>query len=193
MSVRRSASRHVLAIAMRLGVMLPVAPACAGDPVLMFVLGFAKNLLDSAVSANQKRAPEPVTVAPVLPHKPAAAMTEADLRALVDASFMHLSAKQRRELIDGLERTLADPANSSQRESIIHQFVSVARQIQFTHAQLNRLSQDEKHALAELFAANFGRLDSGDRQAVLDQLRARALPLPADLSEMMLSALASVR
>jgi hypothetical protein len=194
MNAHRSASRrHALLFALFLGVVTHTAPARAGDPLLMFVLGFAKNLLDSSISASKKRAPEPAVVAPLPPQKHASAMTEADLRALADASFTHLTAGQRRELVDGLERTLADPANNAHRESIIHQFVNVARQIQFTQAQLNRLSSEQKQGLAEQFAANFRQLSSADQHAVLEQLRARTMPVPADLNEMMLTALATAR
>lgn len=174
---------------------LPSAPARAFDPLMMFLLGFAKNLIESAIEENAARQPPRIAIvpAPAPPPKPAARMDENDLRALVDESFGYLTAAQRAELLAGLEKALADPANRPYREAIIMQFVGVARQVSFTHRSLDRLSADDKRALAERFAANYRSLAPEQQQALTQQLRARALPLPADLNDMMLSALASAQ
>lgn len=170
--------------------------ARAADPLLMFVLGFAKNLIETSMQeearrgkvggGNVARAPLPATLKSL---KPPASMDQEDLRALIDESFVYLSRSQLAELHAGLDKALADPANSAHREAILNQFVAVARQVQFTHDQLNRLSSDEKRLLAERFAANFRTLSPDQQQALLEQLRQRALPLPTDLSDMMLAAL----
>jgi len=178
-------------MAMLTGLMFTSAPARAADPLLMFVLGFAKNLIESAASARKPApaAPRFEASAPLPQAKPAAAMDEADLRALVDESFAYLSRAQRAELLAGLDKALSDPANSAQREAILTQFVGVARQVQFTHGQLARLSADDKRMVAERFADNFRRLTPEQQQALLLQLRLRALPLPSDLNDLMLAAL----
>ena len=162
------------------------------DPLLMFVLGFAKNLIESSLQESKARpgaeanvtVPEPAPVA-----KAPSSMDQDDLRVLIDESFVYLSRSQRAELLAGLEKALADPANSAYREAILTQFVAVARQVQYTHGQLNRLSPEDKRALAERFAANFRTLSVEQQQALLEQLRLRALPLPTDLNDMMLAAL----
>ena len=174
----------------------PIA-ARAADPLLMFLLGFAKNLIETSMQeekarrgkvggSNVARAPVPVTLQSP---KPPASMDQQDLRALIDESFVYLSRSQLAELHAGLDKALADPANSAHREAILNQFVVVARQVQFTHDQLNGLSPDEKRLLAERFAANFRTLSPDQQQALLAQLRQRALPLPTDLNDMMLAAL----
>jgi len=167
-------------------------PARAADPLLMFVLGFAKNLIESSLQENKAQrgaeanvalpAPAPVAKAP-------ASMDQSDLRALIDESFVYLSRAQRAELLAGLEKALADPANSAYREAILNQFVAVARQVQYTHGQLSRLSPEDKLVLADRFAANFRTLSPEQQHALLEQLRLRALPLPTDLNDMMLAAL----
>ena len=174
---------------------LPSAPARAFDPLMMFLLGFAKNLIDSAIEENAARQPPRVVVvpAPAPPPKAASQMDENDLRALVDESFGYLSSTQRAELLAGLEKALADPANGPYRVAIINQFVGVARQVSFTHRSLDRLSPEAKRTLAERFAANYRALTPEQQQALTQQLQARALPLPSDLNDMMLSALASAQ
>ncbi len=178
-------------------IMIALTPLPAhADPVLMFFLGFAKNLIESSIEANAKK-PKPPTIpnAPAvlpraLPAKPAASLTSDDLRALVEDSFAYLDRQQRAELWTGLEKALADPANAAQRELMLEQFVGVARQVGFTHRQLQALSDAQKSALARQFAANYRMLAPDQQQALEQQLRLRALPLPADLNDMMLTALA---
>ena len=171
--------------------------AHAADPMLMFVLGFAKNLIESSMQEDKARrgkvwgsnvatAPVPATLqSPKAP----ASMNQEDLRALIDESFVYLSRSQLAELHAGLDKALADPANSAQREAILNQFVAVARQVQFIHGQLNQLSPDDKRLLVARYAANFGTLSPDQQQALLEQLRQHELPLPTDLNDMMLAAL----
>jgi len=173
----------------------PAAPAHAADPLLMFVLGFAKNLIESAIEEHRAKQ-KPIVLAapaalPALPAKAPADMDANDLRALVDESFGYLETEQRKELLAGLEQTLSDPANEPYREQIVTQFVAVAQQVRFAHRQLDRLSDEHKRTLAERFAANYRTLAPEQQQALRQQLHARALPLPSDLNDMMLAALAS--
>lgn len=170
--------------------------ARAADPVLMFFLGFAKNVLDSHLEANAARspAPQPITPEPPLPavaFKAPGSMTNEDLRVLVNDSFAYLSRQQRAELLEGLEKTLADPALAVHREAIIGEFMNVARQVGFTHRQLDRLTRTQKRALADQFATNYRRLPTHEQQQLVEQLRMRALPLPEDLHDMMMTALAT--
>jgi hypothetical protein len=181
-------------LALLVALVAGAGPAHALDPVLMFVLGFAKNLIESAIERDAASRPPQVTIvptpAPAPPAKTPAQMDENDLRALVDESFGYLSGAQRAELLAGLDKALADPANAPYRNNIIAQFVGVARQVSFTHRALDRLSAEDKRSLAERFAANYRSLAPEQQRTLTQHLRARALPLPADLNDMMLSALA---
>lgn len=177
---------------------LLVAPlhARAADPVLMFFLGFAKNIIESHLEANAARAPapQPIPSQPVLPavaFKAPGSMTNEDLRVLVNESFGYLNRQQRMELLAGLEKTLADPALAVHREAIIGEFMNVARQVGFTHRQLDRLTLTQKRALADQFASNYRRLPPHEQQQLVEHLRMRALPLPEDLHDMMMTALAA--
>lgn len=178
--------------------LLVAAPmtARAADPVLMFFLGFAKNLIESHLEANAAKtpAPQPMAPQPALPavaFKAPGSMTREDRRLLVNESFAYLTRQQRAELLDGLEKALADPALAAERETILAEFMNVARQVGFTHRQLDRLSRTQKRALAEQFAANYRRLPAQEQQQLAEHLRMRALPLPEDLHDMMMTALAS--
>lgn len=186
----RAARRFVLAVG--LSVALLPSPAYAFDPLTMFLLGFARNLVESAIEAHQSQPQQRVIMAPPLQKAPSS-YDESDLRTLVNESFAHLTSAQRDELLASLDKALSDPANAAQRQVILAQFVNVARQIQFTHVQLNRLSSDEKRILAERFASNFRSLSPDQQQSLQEQLAQRALPLPADLNDMMLAAVGPAR
>jgi hypothetical protein len=165
----------------------------------MFLLGFAKNLIESAIENNAARRPTPAAPAPLapavpaVPQKPPAQLDANDLRKLVDESFAYLDRSQRDELLTGLEGALENPANAAFRAAILNQFVGVAQQVSFIHRQLNRLSAEDKRQLAERFAENYRALAPDQQQALSRQLQARALPLPSDLTDMMLGALATAR
>jgi hypothetical protein len=181
-------------LALMLALACHASPARAADPLLMFMLGFAKNLIESAIEANAAKPAAPIALPPLAPPpKAPARMDESDLQALVDESFGYLTAGQRKELLTGLDKALSDPANAAYRDAIVAQFVSVARQVSFAHRQLARLSAEDKQALAQRFAANYRSLAPEHQQVLSQQLRARALPLPTDLNDMMLSALASAQ
>ena len=181
-------------LAVGLSITLLPLPAYAFDPLTMFLLGFARNLVESAIESHQsKPRPPRVVTAPPAQQKAPGSFEPADLRTLVDESFAHLSSAQRDELLASLDKALSDPANAAHRGVILSQFVTVARQIQFTHTQLNRLSAEEKRVLAERFASNFRSLTPEQQQSLQEQLAQRALPLPADLNDMMLTALGPAR
>ena len=177
---------------------LCTSPARAADPLLMFLIGWAKNIIESQIEENAKKQRAavpaatvvPIVTAPVAPPAPGP-VSESDLRGLVDEGFAYLTPAQRAELLAGVEKALSDPANSAYREEILSQFANVARQAGYTHRQLDRLSNDQKRHLARQFAVNFKALTPDQQQDLLQQLRQRALPLPSDLNEMMLTALAT--
>lgn len=195
--MRCTATRSAV-VASLLLVVLYAAPARAADPLLMFLLGFAKNLIESAIEDNAARptpvAPTPLAPAvPAVPNKSPAQLDANDLRKLVDESFAYLDRSQRDELLTGLEQALENPANVAYRAAILTQFVGVAQQVGFIHRQLNRLSAEDKRQLAERFAENYRALAPDQQQALSRQLQARALPLPSDLTDMMLGAVATAR
>lgn len=191
-STRLGAKARRFGLAIGLATVLAPTPAYALDPVTLFVLPFIRNLIDSAIESHRSKAPARAP-APVSASQPPASLGESDLRTLVDESFAHLTSAQRAELLESLDKTLSDPANAPHRAMIISQFVNVARQVQFNHVQLNRLSAEEKRILAERFASNFRNLTPEQQQSLQEQLTQRALPLPADLNDMMLAAVGPAR
>lgn len=186
-------AKRLASLVVWIGLALVPVHARAADPLTMFLLGFAQNLITSAIESYSAKPNTPATVPPMPAMKPPASMDDEDLRVLVDESFVYLTSPQREELLAGLHKALSDPANAAQREAILTEFVNVARQIQYSQRQLNRLSDEQKRTVANRFAGYFRTLTPEQQQALLERLRLNALPLPADLNEMMLAALAAER
>lgn len=178
-----------------LAAVLSLAPtaARAADPVLMLLLGFVQNRINTLSAEKPNPPPQAAAPAPRLAPKPVAEMQIDDLRVVVDESFSYLSRSQRSELVNGLDRVLADPANAPHRLSIIMQFLQIAQQVRHAHDTLDRLSPEQKRLVATQFTRNFRELAPDQQNALSEQLRLRALPVPADLSEMMLAELAGRR
>jgi hypothetical protein len=175
--------------------------ARAADPFLMYLLGFAGNLLESSMKEDEaNRSKTGVRKVPSIPApetlpalKAPASMDQEDLRELIDESFSYLSRAQLTELHTELEKALDDPANSAHREAMLNEFVEVARKVQYTHSQLKGLPPDDKRLLAERFAANSRNLSPDQQQALRERLMQRTLPMPTDLNDMVLAALTPTR
>ena len=171
---------------------LALPPAArAADPVLMYLLGFAGNLLETYMkedkaspgldwSSTRAKASAPTIFQSA---KAPENMTQEDLRALIEESFAYLSREQRSELHAQFEKALSDPANSPHREAMVNEFVEVARKVQYTHSQLNKGATDDKRLIAERFAANSRNLPPDQLQSLLDRLMKRLLPNRTDLND----------
>jgi len=186
-------TRSLRSLALAAALAFAPASAFAADPILMLLLGFVQNRMASIAAEKPATAPstqQAPAEAPRLAPKPIAEMQIEDLRAVVDESFAYLSRAQRRELLAGLERVLSDPANAPYRISIVTQFLMMAQQVRHAHDTLDRLSSEQKKLVAVQFTQNFRQLPPEQQAALSQQLRSRALPVPADLSDMMLAELA---
>lgn len=178
---------------------LALAPAGANamEPVLMFLLGFVQNRLNTLANERQPARIAPQPTVPVQPaplaHKPLAEMNREDLRAVIDQSFVYLSRAQRAELLAGLVQVVDNPAHAGDRALILGQFLDIAHRVRFTHDTLDRLSPEQKRMVAGHFSDNLRAMDPALRDGLRAQLRARTLPVPADLSELMLGELAALR
>lgn len=165
-----------------------VALPAHADPVLMFILGFARNLLES--SMNQ--APQLARLGPAdLPRTyPGTLVQPAHLQRLIDDCFLHLSQKQRNELFDTLNAELLKPVNAAVRGEMIQYFAQAALQVRALQMRLSQLSSLEKAALADEFGRSVAGMSAQERaelQLIVDR---RLMPIPSDLGEMLAARIA---
>ncbi len=161
------------------------APALAADPVLMFLLSAARE----AIAASMRRAPaEPAYPAPPADVYPGTMVQPADIRRLIDEGFGYLTDAQREEIFAALHAGLLDPRNAGVRASMIEYFADRALTVRAARERLARLSQREKEQLASDFRSTLGTLPPEEAERMVELLRGRLLPLPADLNDMLLGA-----
>lgn len=156
-------------------------PARAADPVIMFLLGIARDMAAKAIEERLSRpAPEPetyggTTVQPV------------HLRQLIHDSFLHLSHDQREEIFEALNAELVKPENFTLRASIIEYFSHRALQVRIAHMQLSRLSSTEMQRLALEFRKEIRGLPAEELDKLKGTLEQGLLPVPADLNRLLLA------
>lgn len=164
------------------------APAHAAEPLTMYLL---KMLRDQMATAAIESAVGSAQSAPLKPSLPPAltgvhGVNEAQLRALIDAGFVHLTARQRNDVYESLTRMLADPSNAAARPLIIEELAQHASAIRGAHERLAALSAAEKRAIAVDARAEYERLPAEERNQLVQLLKARVAPIPRDLNDLIL-------
>lgn len=159
------------------------------DPLVMFLLGFAKNVIERKIQ-EANRAPAPLEVMPDLGKTYPGTTVEPDvIRRLIGDSFIYLSEAQRNEIFFAFNKALLDPKTAGMRGEMIEHFARKALAVRAAQVRLSQLSTREKQMLAE----EFKRETEGATDTELVQLREviqmGLLPVPMDLSQMFLTVL----
>lgn len=165
---------------------LPVAPAAA-DPILMFLIGMARDMVIS--HANDPRARTPTIPLPDMAKVyPGTTVEPEHIRRLIDDSFLYLSSAQRGEIFDAMNNALLNPKNAAVRGAMIEHFANKALTVRAAQLQLAQLPWREKERLAGEFKRELVDLSEEDRAHLGELLRSGLLPVPSDLNKLLLAA-----
>ena len=162
------------------------APAFAVDPVVMFLLGIAREMIFNAVR-ERLMAPDEPEPPPAL--YPGTTVEPAQVRKLIDEGFSYLSRGQRDEVFESLNASLMDPKNAAVRASTIEYFAERAAVMRAAQERLASLSQQEKSQIAAEFRTQIAELPAEETAQIAELLRREVLPVPRDLNEMLLAEL----
>lgn len=181
-------------------VLLSVSSAAwAIDPILLLLLRMVRDqVITSSLEAGyeaMREVPQPSAptfgyALPGLP--PEKGFEEQHLKTLIDESFLHLTAAQRTAVHASMQNIVRDPQNDPIKAQIIAEFSLKARAVRDGYRQLDRLSHAEKRALVAQAKEEFRRLPPGERQELLAVLQTGMLPVPRDLSDIMVAEFSSV-
>lgn len=119
-------------------------------------------------------------------------VTHAQLREMIDTGFVHLSATQRTEIFHSIGSMLDDPKNALARPLIIQELAMKASAVRVAHERLAGLSQGEKRAIARDARQEYERLPADERLQMVRLLETRIVPIPRDLSDMILAEFTAV-
>ncbi len=171
------------------------APAHAADPLSLFLLKMLRDQLATSVLESAVNSIPPAAAKPSAPSALAGVygVSEEQLRMLVDAGFVHLTATQRAEIHASVMRMLADPQNALARPLIIEELALKAAAVRGAHERLSALTAGEKRAIAVDARSEYERLPPQEREQMLQLLQARVAPIPRDLSDLILAEFSTVQ
>ena len=156
-------------------------PARAADPLVMFLLGIARDMAVKAIEERLSRpAPEPETYG-------GTTVQPAHLRQLIHDSFLHLSDGQREEIFQALNAELVKHENFTIRASIIEYFSQRALQVRIAHMQLAKLNSVQMRRIALEFRQEIKGMPPEDLEQLRGTLEQGLLPVPADLNRLLLA------
>ena len=164
------------------------APAHALDPITLI---FLRALRDHAISNSiETLATQPATV-PTLPppSQYPGGLDDRKLRQLIDEGFIHLSNDQRTAVYVEVRKILNDPQHFASRPIIIEELAIKASATRQAHERLRALTPSEKRELVSAAREEYTKLTPSERSEMLSVLRSGQLPIPRDLTEMMLASL----
>lgn len=172
-----------------------VTPAQATDPLTLYLLKMLRDqmvtyALESAVENMPSAVQPPPAAAPLAG---VYGVSEEQLRDLINVGFAHLSAAQRAEVYASLTRMLADPKNALARPMIIEELAQRASAVRGAHERLAALTATEKRAIAADARAEYERLPPKEREQLVKLLRARVVPIPHDLNDLILAEFAATQ
>jgi len=147
----------------------------------------ATSAIESTV--NNAALPQPPSVPQALTG--VYGVSEAQLRALIDAGFVHLTASQRADIYASLTRMMADPKNALARPLIIEELAQHASAVRSAHERLAALSFSEKRAIAVDARSEYERLPAQERDQLMQLLKLRVAPIPLDLNDLILAEFAA--
>ncbi len=164
------------------------------DPILLLLVRMMRDhaitaSIEAGVNSLRQKAPPPApNFGYGLPNTPEPqGNAEQRLRTLIDESLLHLSTVQRDAVFAAMQKVLTDPQYSQHSSQILAEFTMTARALREGYLQLDRLSYSQKKALVLQAREEFQRLPAEQRQHLLEVLQSGMLPVPRDISEIMLA------
>jgi hypothetical protein len=167
--------------------------AHAAEPLTLFLLKMLRDqMASSAIESAVNSIPPAVEKSPgANPLAGVYGFDEQQLRALIDAGFVHLTPSQRADVYASLTRMLADPRNALARPLIIEELAQHASAVRSAHERLAALSPAEKRAIAVDARSEYERLKPQERDQLMQLLKAGVAPIPRDLNELILAEFAA--
>lgn len=164
------------------------APAAAADPIVMLLLGIAREMAFNAVRDRllAPRDPDPPSGPTVYP---GTTVEPEQVRQMIDEGFGYLNRGQRAEIFESLNASLLDPKNAAVRATTIEYFADRAVAMRMAQDRLKSLSAEEKSQIAAEFRQQVATLPPEEIAKLAELLRRQVLPVPSDLNDMLLAEL----
>jgi hypothetical protein len=178
--------------------LLLAAPAFALEPLTLALLRMLRDhTITAGLEAGMTSLQEQPAVPPMVTWQALPAIASGaegpELKALIDESFAYLTPHQRTAIYEGVMRVVSDPQHATMKPHIIAEFRIKATSVRETYRMLDRLSPAEKHALASQACEQYRKLPGEQRQELLAAVRSGMLPIPRDLSDIIIAEFSGVQ
>lgn len=164
-------------------------PARAADPILMFLLGFARNVIERQIEESLNAPPAAAPLPDLGKTYPGTTVEPKIVRRLIDDSFLYLSEEQREEIFASFNKALLNPRNAAIRGQLIEHFAHKALAVRAAQLRLSQLAYREKEMLAEEFSQEIAGIPDSEVELLRGVLEKGLLPVPMDLNQLFLAAL----
>ncbi len=193
----RDVMRHVRSVSVALAIAIFCTPAFSADPLTLLLLRILRDKIISAGiesvverASLQQSTPPPL---PSLPGLPYAGFDDMQLRRLIEEGFVHLTSAQRDEVYSSVRRIIADPKNAADVPAIIADLAIKASAVRQAHEQISALSFARKRRIAAEAREEYEKMPAETREQMASVLRQRLVPLPTDLTDMILAEFDRIR
>ena len=172
-------------------------PAFSLDPLTLILLRLVRDKListgiESAVDRASAPAQPPAMAQPMLPAMPLG-MDDTQLRRLIDEGFVHLTSAQRDAVYESVRRILLDPGNAAAAPALVADLAVKASAVRQAHESLSNLSAARKRLIAVEAGEEYKNMPADTRDELASAMRARMIPMPVDLTDMILAEFDRVR
>lgn len=168
-----------------LGVFAPLAHAL--DPLTLILLRMVRDkIITAGLESAYDRANAPRPAVPPGARLPLG-LDDSQLRRLIDEGFVHLDASQRGEVYSAMRAILLDPKNINIADSLVADLAQKASMVRQAHESLQKLTTERKRLIAKEARSEYEKMPPETRDQLAEALRARMVPLPNDLTDMILA------
>ena len=196
----RDVIRRVRNVSVAIAIAMVCAPVYAVDPLTLLLLRVLRDkMISTGIESAAEHAAVQQSMPPLAPSLPGlsgalfAGFDDAQLRRLIDEGFVHLTSAQRDEVYASVRRIIADPKNAADVPAIIADLAIKASAVRQAHEQLTTLSFAQKQHIATEARDEYEKMPVETREQMASVLRQRLVPLPADLTDMILAEFDRVR
>lgn len=165
-------------------------PARAFEPITTFLFYMAREIMFDAYTNSEN--PQNRAIEPLPAVYPGTMVEPAQLRALIDNSFIYLSARRREQLFQSFNDELLKPKNAAVRAAMIQYFADHARAVGTLMERLSKLNVTEMRELSVRFALEARGLSEDDLEKLRQVLANGLLPVPADLNARLVLAISDI-
>jgi hypothetical protein len=190
----RDVIRRIRRVAVAVAIAAYCTPALSVDPLTLVLLRLLRDkMISSGLENAAERLPPQRTVLPSAPPSsfsgfPASpGLDDTQLRRLIDEGFVHLTSSQRDEVHASVRQIIADPKNAAEVPAIIADLAIKASAVRQAHEQLAALSFAQKRRIAAEAREEYEKMPPETREQMASVLRQRLVPLPVELTDMILS------